>query len=209
VAVTDAYATAAEYRGRTTKSDAGDDATILAQLKAVSRFLDSRLRRFFTQDAAVVARLFDGNGCSRLWLPADLATATGLIVKVDMDGDYAFTGASETLTLDTHFWVGPDNADKGSESWPYEFLEVVPNNSVLSAWPEQRKAVQVTAKFGWPAIPQAIIELTVAVTRTLRDMQIAGGTMTLENIDAAIGLKPDTALLWRDIQRQYKRTTRF
>lgn len=209
MAVTDANATAVEYRERTTKSDAGDDATILAQLKAVTRFLDSKLRRFFTQDASVVTRLFDGNGRERLWLPADIATATGLVVKADLDGDYAFTGSTETLTLNTHFWVGPDDADKGSEAWPFEFLEIVPNNSVISAWPEQRRAVQVTAKFGWPAIPEAIKELTVAVTRTMRDMQEAGGTLTLQDIDAAISLKPDTAQLWRDIQRQYKRPTGF
>src|SRR3990167_5079751 len=110
MAVTDAYATAAEYRERTTKSDASDDDTILAQLKAVSRWLDRRLRRFFTQDAAVVARIYNGNGEQILWLPDDIATATGLIVKVDLNGDYDFSDSGETLSINTDFWLGPYNA---------------------------------------------------------------------------------------------------
>jgi len=201
--ISDPYATAAEYRDRVDKTDTGDDATILAQLTTVSRFLDLRLRRFFTQDAAVVVRTFDGNGEALLWLPADIATVTGLVVKVDLNEDYLFTGATETLTINTHFWVGPADVDKGPEPRPYECLEVVPNNGLFDVWPEQQRAVQVTAKFGWPAIPGGIKERTIDLTRQLRDVQEAGAAMTLQNIEAAIPLSPQLRLLLWDIERQY------
>ena len=86
VAVNDVYVSVAEYKDRVGKSATGDDEEILAQLTAVSRYLDKRLRRFFTKDVAVVTRIFDGNGELRLWLP-DIATSTDLVVKVDLDGD--------------------------------------------------------------------------------------------------------------------------
>lgn len=205
MAVTDAYATAAEYRSRTTKSDTGNDADILAQLTAISRVIDRECGRFFGVDAAVVTRTYDGNGAGILWLPHDISTTTGLIVKVDLNADYDFDDTNETLTLDTHFWVGPENADKGPELWPWQFLEVVPTNSVLSCWPKQKRSVQVTAKFGWPAVPAAIKEATVAITRSLRDMQEAGYTLTLQDIDAAIRLSPEASVILRDMKGAYAR----
>jgi len=205
VAVTDPYATAAEYRDRVDKTDTGDDATILAQLTTVSRFLDLRLRRFFTQDAAAAVRTFDGNGEALLWLPADIATTTGLVVKVDLNEDYDFTDSGETLTINTHFWVGPADADKGPEPRPYECLEVVPNNGLFDVWPDQKRVVQVTAKFGWPAVPGGIKERTIDLTRQMRDVLEAGATMTLQSIDTALPLSPQLRLLLWDIERQYAR----
>jgi hypothetical protein len=201
--VFDAYATAEEFRQRTSKGDATEDDVILSQLVTVSRFLDLRLRRFFTQDAAAVVRTFDGNGEALLWLPADIATTTGLIVKVDLNEDYDVTDAGETLTINTHFWVGPADADKGPEPRPYEYLEVVPDNGLFDVWPDQKRAVQVTAKFGWPAVPGGIKERTIDLTRQMRDVLEAGATMTLQSIETALPLSPQLRLLLWDIERQY------
>jgi len=82
-AVTDAYATAEEYRARVSQSDATGDDVLLDQLSAVTQYLKNRLGRFFTRDAAVVVRTLDGNGQRRLYVP-DIATTTGLIVKVTL-----------------------------------------------------------------------------------------------------------------------------
>jgi len=207
-AITDAYATAEEYRARVDQSDATGDDILLTQLAAVTQYLKNRLGRFFTRDAAVVVRTFDGNGQRRLYVP-DIATATGLIVKVDLDGDFDFDNPDETLTLGTHFWVGPANADKGPEVWPFEYLEIVPYNARLGAWPEQARAVQVTASFGWPAVPGAIKEATISVTRQLRDILGAGATMTLESIDAAIPQASSSLALILDMERQYAKQTWF
>src|SRR3990170_1589904 len=97
MAVTAPYAEPEEYRLRVGQTDTGGDDLLLDLLKAVSRLIDRECERFFGIDAAVVARLYDGNGLTRLYID-DVGTATGLIVKVDLDDDYAFTGADETLT---------------------------------------------------------------------------------------------------------------
>src|SRR3972149_1663132 len=173
MAVTDAYATEAEYRSRGGQSDATDTTLLDALLGAVSRLIDRESERFFGIDAAVVARLYDGNGLTRLYID-DVGTATGLIVKVDLDDDYAFTGADETLTEGTHYWIGPGNAELGSEVSPFRFLDIVPANGRLSVWPSGLRKVQVTAKFGWPAVPAAIKEATGLGTRGLRGLGEAG-----------------------------------
>ena len=208
MAVDSPYALVEEYRVRVSSVGNAGDVEILAQLKAVSRFIDRRTRRFFTQDAAVVTRIFDGNGQEKLWLPADIASATGLIVTVDLDGDYSF--ADDTaLTLDTDFRLGPINADKGSEARPFEWIKVHPNSTRLSIWPEQEAAIQIAATWGWPAIPEAIKEVTIAITRDLRDRQMAGPANVLQDVDIARQLAPQTAWLLRDIERQYARPPSF
>ena len=207
MAIDSPYASLAEYKARVEKTGTADDTEITAQLLTVTNFLTLRLGRFFTKDAAVVTRVYDGNGETRLWLPDDIATSTGLVVTVDLDGDYSF--ADETaLTVDTDFWLGPPNADKGPEPFPWEYLDVHPTSGNLSVWPDQQRAIQVTAIFGFPAVPGAIKEATISITRQLRDAHLGGAAMSVEAIDTAIGFNQQLAdvrtLLWR-LQKAYAR----
>ena len=205
--LTAAYATAAEYRARCDSTVSTDDATILEDLTAVSRFFEVRTKRFFTKDSAPVTRSFAGNGRRKLWLPVDIASATGLVVKADLDGDYDFDDSIETLTLNRHFWLGPRDAAKGPEAWPFQYLQVrpAPDNGALDVWPDQEEAVQVTAIYGWPAVPGAIKAATIGITRQLREMLSSGPTLTLENISAGIQMSPRMSFLLRDIERMYGR----
>jgi len=204
MALTDPYAEITDYKARVGKTSGDDDAALLETLKAVSRLIDRECERFFGVDAAVVTRPYDGNGLARLYLD-DVATATGLVVKVDLDADYDFDGADETLTKDSHFWLGPVNADKGPEPMPFRYLEIVPANGRLTVWPAQARAVQVTAKFGWPAVPGAIKEATVMVTREIVDLQKAGMTMALQDVDSAVRLSPTAFSIVQRIKREYGR----
>ena len=208
MAVTAPYAEPEEYRLRVGQTDTGGDDLLLDLLKAVSRLIDRECERFFGIDAAVVARLYDGNGLTRLYID-DVATVTGLIVKVDTDDDYDFDGADETLTKDTHYWIGPANAALGPEASPYRFLDIVPANSVLNVWPEGQRKVQVTAKFGWPSVPLAIKEATILVTRELRDLEESGFILSLQNIDAGINLSPAAFSLIQRIKAEYGRRRLF
>lgn len=201
-AVTEPYIELDEYKQRVGKTTADDDEVLDGLLKTVSRLIDQECGRFFGVDAAVVTRVYDSNGLPILYIN-DVATATGLIVKVDLDADFLFTGADETLTEGTHFWLGPANADKGPEPMPYRYLEVVPANGRLTVWPEQARAVSVTAKFGWPAVPGAIKEATAMMTREIVDLVKAGPSATLQNIDAAINLSPTAFAIVQRIKREY------
>jgi len=211
LAAGDSYATAGDYGSHVDKTATDDDVDLAFQLNAVSRFIDRRVRRRdgFNKTAAAEARIYDGNGKSLLWLPDDIATVTGLIVKTDLNGDYDYVDANETLTINTHFWPGPYNADKGSEPKPYEWLELRPDNSVVTSWPLQRRALEVTAVFGWPEVPTAIKELTIALTRYLRDIQESGMTFALNAIDTAVSESRQMSFFLRDIEKMYARPPSF
>lgn len=203
MAISDAYATAVEYRSRVGKTDSGDDTTVIDPLlKAVSRLLDRECGRHFTKDAAAVARLFDGNGCAKLYVD-DIASTTGLVVKVDLNEDFDYADADETLVRDTHYWVGPANAALEAEARPWQWLELVPNNSVLSIWPAQKRALEVTAIFGWPAVPGAVKEATIMVAREIRDLELSGMTLDLQNSDQVLQLAPQAFSIVQRIKAEY------
>lgn len=223
----DPYASVAEYKAATNKTGSGDDAVLTMNLQAVSRWIDRKTNRFFTKDDSVQVRYYDGapgvnqrllsslerdspwpNARTLLHLPDDLASTTGLIVKVDQDRDYTY---ETTLVISTDFFVGPVNAALGPEPQPYQFLELNPNGTQISTWPAQGRSVQVTALWGWPSVPVAIKTAAILIARQVTDMQAAGATLSVENIDAAVAVKPELANLvyGKDgIVRQYGRLKR-
>lgn len=221
MAVSDAYATAQEYLAGIDQDDTSDVGEIQFVLSAVSRLIDKRVSpdgdRFFTQDAAAVQRFFthpgggetvwiDGivpveRGSARLWV-SDIATATDLVVKVDLAFDYSY---STTLTIDTHFFLGPVNAPLGPEPQPYTFLDLVPNNSTIFAWPTRLNGISVEAIFGWPAVPEAIKRATIAITKQLRDLSKEPYTLTLENLEQRLPLTSGGVRILDDIVARYSR----
>lgn len=206
----DPYLTAEEYRARIGKTDNAEDATVITPvLLAISRFFEKECGgRFFNMDAAAVVRTYDGNGETLLYVD-DIATATGLVVKVDLDGDYAFTGTDETLTINTHFWLGPPNVLLEPEPQPYRYLQIRPDNSVLSIWPEQLRSVQVTAKFGWPAVPAILRDATALVAREMLDLQKAGPTAMMQNVEDVVRLSPTAFAIVQRIKREYGKVSLF
>jgi hypothetical protein len=87
----------------------------------------------------------------------DISTVTGLIVKTDT----ADTGAFDTtLTITTEFLVLPLNAADRVPVWPYTELRLVDVQSFPMSR-SGRPGVQVTAKFGWPAVPDDVTKATL------------------------------------------------
>lgn len=185
--ITDPYATAAQYRSTLDKSDAGDDADILLDLTAVSRWLDKKLGRFFTKDAAPVARVFTLPGSLRAALAAaplgwaesenpwvhgvfsrtlsvDDLSAAPTAIKIDQDDDGLFTDETALAATDYELW--PLNAPLGPEPSPYTAI-VIPQWSTVGGFPAGAR-VQVTAQWGWPAVPQAVVQATIHLTGILR-----------------------------------------
>jgi len=164
LAVTDAYATAATYRGLISKTDTGEDAEILTDLTAISRYMDRRLGRFFTTDASAVAREYQAvqysNQPKSLFID-DMVTLTS--IKVDTDDDGSF--ADESAWASTDYELQPRNAADGPEAGPYTEIFIPPWSS-KDLWGQHR--VQVTATFGWPAVPSAIEQACVQLTGILR-----------------------------------------
>lgn len=226
MALTDAYATVAEYKSRVTQEGPKEDANIEYILFAVSRFIDLQCNRFFTQDDTVQTRLYDGGGSlpitvtgsinienpytydaySKFYLPDDISTTTGLVVMIDNDGDFT---PETVLTRDTHFWLGPWNAATGPEAEPWRWLQIKPNNGLITVWPSHTRSISVTAKFGWLTPPIAIKEATIALARQMVHTQKATTTLTLQQMDALIRITPKAPNIIADIVRRYGRARRM
>lgn len=146
------YATLEDLKIRLQLTDTSHDAELRDKLTTASRDVDEACRRRFYLDAALTTRVYNPtsrqyptNGGVRLLID-DIGDPTGMIVATGS----ASTGFSTIAS--TGYEVGPDNAI--ARGWPISWL--------FRAWvpwslsPLQR--VQVTALWGWPAVPSQIRE---------------------------------------------------
>lgn len=159
MALTNAYCTLAQVRahlGYPVSGEQDEDPELVDAINAASRLIDGYCGRRFWQDGSVVAREFwaDSAYCCEV---DDISTTTGLIVKIDTAGNGTF---STTLTTSTDFILRPVNAADQVPVWPYEEVWLADNYS-FPRLSNGRPGVQVTAKFGWPAVPDAVTRACV------------------------------------------------
>lgn len=184
MAIGDAYATAATYRARVVKSSADDDAAITSSLESVSRWLERTLNVVsFNQDAAAVARVYigDGSPCLRV---DEIALTAGLSIKVDEDDDGSF-GDETALASSGAYELRPLNADKGPEAQPWREIVLPSWSSYGNAWPLDHR-VEVTAVYGWPAVPEAIVNACIAFTAMVRGESpyFSGRILELDSVES-------------------------
>lgn len=156
MAIVNGYATLDQLKAqmRITVSDYLDDDRMELSIAAASRQIDAHCGRRFWQDSAVVDRQFYADN-SRICHIDDVSTLTGLVVKVDDDDDGTF---ETTLTITTNFILRPLNAADMVPVHPWDELVLVDSNGAVS-FPVHgtgRPGVQVTARFGWPAVPDDV-----------------------------------------------------
>jgi hypothetical protein len=150
VAVTNAYCTLAQLR-----EQFDDDATILPTalaeraINATSRAIDKHCGRRFWIDTNVATRVYRPDYSDLVWVD-DIATTAGLIVKTDSagDGTYATTWAS------TDYELQPLNADADGQAYCWTRIGAV--DRYLFPTSGKVAPLQVTAKFGWSAIPDEV-----------------------------------------------------
>lgn len=155
--MTTSYCTVEALAAEVGISDGDDDSFLTLAVSAASRQIDGHCGRRFYQDDAVVIRTFYAESARFVDLleqpdgpSTEISTTTGLIVKTDEDGDGTF---ATTLTASTDFLLLPLNA--AADGRPFSQIYLADNYSfpLLS---NGRPGVQVTAKFGWPAIPDDV-----------------------------------------------------
>jgi hypothetical protein len=155
MALTNAYCTLVELKAWIGISDSVDDANLELTINAASRWIEQKCGRRFWIDPAVVARTFVADDLYLLNID-ELATTTGLIVKVDRNYDGTF---ETTLTAGTDFIVLPDDASTAfPEAQPFTQLQMIGSSTwPYRWWPNHREAlVQITGKWGWPAVPDDV-----------------------------------------------------
>lgn len=154
--ITNGYCTLADFKAFARITDTVDDTINEAVINAASRMVDRYTGRRFWQDATVVTREFhaDDAWCVQV---DDVSTLTGLIVKTDEADAGTFT---RTLTITTDYMCYPLNAADETPARPFDEIRIMSSSSYLFPT-TARPGVQVTAKFGWAAVPDEVKVATI------------------------------------------------
>lgn len=161
MAIDDAYATVPQYRAYVQMEDSSRDLIIADDLLMASRYIEERCKQFFNQDATVVNRVFRARYSDILYLDYEgncpgIATTSGLVIKVDTDDDGSFS--DETAWATTDYDLEPLQAAQGPLARPYTEIRVKRGGSNVFV---PGYLVQVTAIWGWPAVPKIVKDVTM------------------------------------------------
>jgi len=203
MAITNGYATLTEIKGYLSISDTTDDSLLESLIESASRSIDRIANRRFYLDSSATARLYRAYSDVFVYVD-DIGTTSGLVVAVDENGNGTYT---KTLTLNTDFILDPLTAS--SLGRPYTQLTMVSNTEMWPIFPGitqngLRPGVQVTAKWGWPSVPDDINMACLILTADLYKRKDApGGILGLGDL-GAIRMSP----IGRDVTamvRAYKK----
>ena len=124
-------------------NDYVDDELLGSHIEAASRTIDDICHRTFSLDATATARVFHPDSQMVVRID-DVGSLTGFVVKVDEDG----TGTFNLTVTDTT--AEPLNAlAKGTPITKLVAYETFFPRDV-------RPTVQVTARWGWPEVPEPV-----------------------------------------------------
>lgn len=167
------YITSAQlksYMGLTTSSH---DAEVAFAISSASREIEDFCNRQFNDAGTVSARVFHPQ--DRLTCVVDdFSTATGLIVKTDVDGD----GVYETTWTSADYELNPLNGIQDGKPWVYSRVNAVgyTNWFPYHQWRISRRAsVQVTAQWGWATVPDPVFQACLILasdTFQLKDQRL-------------------------------------
>jgi hypothetical protein len=196
-----AYITADELREYIGSDTTNFEGLADSAVTVASQKVDAMCDRTFTPDSTATARVFDplNTWCAPV---DDFWTTTGLIVKTDDGGNGTY---STTWTLNTDFILAPNNGRQGGiTGWPY--TEIRPLNSRgFYTWFGIRRPpfIQVTAKWGWAAVPDAVkIASLMLAAQTFKMKDAPDGYVGLDGW-GPVRIKENPAV--RDILSPYMR----
>lgn len=166
MALGDNYATLADLKSRLGISDTNDDTKLTDALNTASKWIEKHCRRQFNDAGAASARLFHSTGRCEAFVD-DFNTTTGLIVQTDADDD----GTFETTWASTYYDLSPANGIQDAMTgWPYRQITAV---NVLTFPNTRRRNLQVTARWGWSAVPAPVKEACLSVAEETFKMKDA------------------------------------
>ncbi|MFI7707610.1 phage head-tail connector protein [Nonomuraea sp. NPDC049480] len=145
------YATLADFKTQVGITDNDRDALLNNALAAASRAIDKKTGRRFWLDPSAVQRTFSPRGRvvrderGELLLIDDIGSATGLVVE---------TGSGSSWTAVTGYETQPDNALLDSQAITGLLL-------AAGTWGTITTRVRITARWGWPSVPDEIEQATL------------------------------------------------
>lgn len=191
------YATLAEVKATLTieYDDNADDTALNLALTAAAAAIDDYTQRTFVVPTAATARYYEAPERTALLYVDDIASLTGFALAFSTDDGQTFTDVQAAST----YRLKPANAL--AVNAPVTAIET------LNTWPYgANRLVQVTARYGWPAVPAPVKQAHVLLTsRLFHRYRSPEGVLSFTDMGALRlpGRDPDvTALL-----APYRKTT--
>lgn len=182
MAITNGYATLTQIKNYLSISDNTDNDLLEDLVESSSRSIDRIANRRFYADANASARKYRAYSDVFVYTD-DISSTSGLVVKIDKAGNGTYT---QTLTLDTDYILDPLTASALGR--PFTQLTMVSNTETWPIFPGimqngLRPGVEVTAKWGWPSVPDDITTACLILTADLYKRKDApGGVLGLGDL---------------------------
>ena len=200
-----AYATLAELKHFIGPGITGtaEDAELTLVLEAASRAIDHATGRQFGVLSAVAARYYapaDGVvSVGPVVLIDDLMSVAGLALRFDGAGD----GSSATTPTGTDYALWPGNAAADGRPWT-----ALIGAGEGGTWPRRERALEVTAKWGWTAVPDEVktaclLQAGRFFMRKNSPFGVAGSPEMGSEVRLLSKLDPDVAVLVSGLRRYW------
>ena len=142
------------------------DGLLNEAIASASGEIETHCNRQFNRAEVATPRVYPAASLMEVEVD-DFWTATDLVVAVDLDDD----GVFETVVDPSDYELYPANGVvSGQVGWPFWRIDFV--NVWLPQHTRRKNIVQVTAKWGWAAVPEAVrqaTEIIAAETYQLKD----------------------------------------
>ena len=174
MAIVNGYATLTQIKAYMSISDNTDNDLLEDLVESASRSIDRIANRRFYLDSSASARLYRAYSNIFVFVD-DIGTTSSLVVAMDEDGNGTY---SKTLTLNTDYILDPLTSP--SLNRPYTQLTMVSNTESWPIFPGitsngLRPGVQVTARWGWPSVPDDLNMACLILTADLYKRKDAPG----------------------------------
>jgi hypothetical protein len=174
MAIVNGYATLTQIKNYMSISDNTDNDLLEDLIESASRSIDRMANRRFYLDTTASARLYRAYSDIFVYVD-DIGTTSNLAVALDINGNGTYT---KTLTLNQDYILDPLTAS--SLGRPFTQLTMVSNTETWPIFPGLtqnglRPGVQVTARWGWPSVPDDINMACLILTADLYKRKDAPG----------------------------------
>jgi hypothetical protein len=161
MAMGDSYATLPELKARfSITDDTRSDAALLAALQAASRGIELVCDRQFNIATEATPRVYHADFYTFASVD-DFHTTADLAIATDEDGD----GVFEQPWTAADYQLEPLNGiNEGQPGWPFSKIRAVGSRAFRCG---RRASLQVTAQWGWTAVPAPVRDACLIVAGEL------------------------------------------
>jgi len=140
--------------------DTTRDAALTSALLSASSDIEKHCQRQFNMDTGASSRVFAPDTLFECRTD-DFATTSGLGIAIDPGGTGTF---SQTLTASQYELYPLNGISDGVPGWPYNRIRAIGGTwfQQYGVW-RRKGVVQVTATWGWPAVPAPIKQATLII----------------------------------------------